>query len=98
MIGGVYHLVQAAIVSITAPAGFATPSTMQQILTTVPGITLSLKPVGKDLQTPMTFRLSAPAPAGGMAVTIKSADPGVGVSGGAGKQFAVYLGIFYGND
>jgi hypothetical protein len=66
-----------AIVSITAPVGFATPSTMQQVLTTVtvPGITLSLKPVGKDLQTSMTFHLSAPAPAGGIAVTIKSADP-----------------------
>jgi hypothetical protein len=66
-----------AIVSITAPAGFATPSTTRQILATVtvPGITLTLKPVGKDLQAPMTFHLAAPAPAGGAAVTITSADP-----------------------
>lgn len=65
------------IVSVTPPSGFAIPSNMRQLLATVtsPGISLAGKPIGKDLQASMSFRLSAPAPTGGVTITVASGDP-----------------------
>jgi hypothetical protein len=59
------------------PAGFSTPSNFQSITATVTasGINMSAETVGKDLQSQASGSLQAPAPAGGVAVTLTSADP-----------------------
>ncbi len=61
----------------TAPAGFSTPSNLQSIVATVTasGVTVNSSTVGKDLQVTGSGTLQAPAPAGGTAVTLTSADP-----------------------
>ena len=59
------------------PAGFSTPSNFQSITATVTasGISMNAATVGKDLQTNASGSLQAPAPVGGVAVTLTSADP-----------------------
>jgi hypothetical protein len=57
--------------------GFVTPNNFQSITATVSGagITLGARTVGDDLEESTTGTLGAPAPAGGVTVTISSADP-----------------------
>jgi hypothetical protein len=64
-------------IALETPAGFSTPSNLQQIMATLtgPGINLSDQTIGKDLQVTAAAALGAPAPAGGLQVTITSADP-----------------------
>jgi len=64
-------------VSTSVPAGFSQPSTgnTQVVLITEPRIALSRARVGKDLQTGHSFRLNAPAPAGGLTMQLRSTDP-----------------------
>ncbi len=58
------------------PTGFSTPVDFQSITATVTLPTLSINNVtlGKDLQTSTSGSLGAPAPAGGLDVTLTSAD------------------------
>lgn len=64
-------------ISVTEPSGFSTPAQFQKVPVTVgqPTITLNSVKVGKDLQTQDTVYLSAPAPTGGVDVTVTSSDP-----------------------
>ncbi|MCC7307210.1 MAG: hypothetical protein IT173_06580, partial [Acidobacteria bacterium] len=63
----------------TQPSGWTTPSNQQQITATVtaPNISVGSPTVGKDLQTGVngTAILGAPAPVGGITLTITVADP-----------------------
>jgi hypothetical protein len=64
--------------AVSAPLGFTTPSDFQSIIATVedPAITIGNTTVGKDLQVFMSGSLGAPAPPGGLQVTIRSLDAG----------------------
>ena len=66
-------------VSVVQPAGFSTPSNFQSITATVsaPNLTVADVTVGKDLQTNRSVSLGAPAPAGGLPITIVSNNPAV---------------------
>ena len=63
-------------ISLGVPAGFDTPNNYQQITANVsaPALTMSNLTVGKDLQAGLYVNLAAPAPAGGLSVTITSAN------------------------
>ena len=65
------------IVTIVTPNGFSTPAFGANFTATVgaAGIDLSATTIGKDLEAATTLTLQAPAPAGGVDVTIASADP-----------------------
>ena len=65
-----------AVIEPVPPAGFVSPSTFRNLTANVaaPGITLNVNTVGKDLQTTASGSLAAPAPAGGLSVTITSSD------------------------
>ncbi len=64
-------------ISLSVPAGFSTPSHLQQITATVtaPPINLGNVTVGHNLQTTLSGSLGAPAPAGNRQVTVTSQDP-----------------------
>ena len=70
-------------VSLSAVAGFETPSNLQSIQATVTNSYVAFAGVtgapsaflGKNLQTPVTGSLGEPAPAGNLEITIASADP-----------------------
>lgn len=66
-----------SLIEAVAPAGFSTPTTSRTITATVsaPGITLAAQTIGKDLEVPVGMTLGAPAPAGGLQVTLTSGDP-----------------------
>lgn len=67
-----------ATLAISEPSGFSTPTVGASITATVtsPGITAANPSVGKDLElTQANDLLGAPAPSGGIAVTITSNDP-----------------------
>ena len=65
-----------AILSITQPSGYGLPNFGQAIGATVtaPAITIGIANIGQDLQASGSIYLGAPAPAGGLAVTITSSD------------------------
>jgi len=71
--------VGSSALSVVQPPGFSTPTSGAQLTAVVspPQISLSLTgtTIGANLQLPATASLNAPAPAGGMVVTIKSSDP-----------------------
>jgi hypothetical protein len=65
-------------IAIDTPAGFSTPSALQQITVNVTaGIDLAGDgaTVGKNLQVPLSGQLGSPAPAGNIQVRIQSSDP-----------------------
>ncbi|HET7697241.1 MAG TPA: PKD domain-containing protein [Vicinamibacterales bacterium] len=70
-------------ISLSAVAGFETPSNLQSIQATVTNSYVAFAGVtgaptallGKNLQTPVTGSLGQPAPAGNLEITIASADP-----------------------
>jgi len=64
-------------ISLATPAGFTTPTTGTQITATVnlPTFSVTNTPIGKDLELLQNDALGAPAPAGGVVVTITSNDP-----------------------
>ena len=64
-------------IALTQPAGFSTPSHLQQIVATVTAspINLGNATIGKDLEVSLSGTLGAPAPAGNVQVTITSLDP-----------------------
>jgi uncharacterized repeat protein (TIGR01451 family) len=66
-----------AQIAVTPPSGFSTPSNFRTIVATVttPAITGFGVSVGRDLQLATSFSLGAPAPAGGLPVTVTSGDP-----------------------
>jgi hypothetical protein len=68
-----------AVVSVLTPFGFSTPSNFQAVTVTVsaPDIFLPAPTVGRNLQVSATAALEAPAPAGGVTLSISAADPGV---------------------
>jgi hypothetical protein len=63
-------------IGLVTPPGFTTPAALGQISATVvqPAILVGGGTVGKDLQGVLVGILGAPAPAGGLTVTITSAD------------------------
>jgi hypothetical protein len=67
----------AALIEVGTPTGFSTPSSARTITATVsaPGISLPAQTIGKDLEVPVGMTLGAPAPAGGLQVTLTSGDP-----------------------
>jgi hypothetical protein len=75
-----FHPVNAgtAAIDVHTPAGFTTSSNFTELTATVtaPSINLSTLIIGKDLESQATISLQAPAPAGGLAVTLTSADSG----------------------
>jgi hypothetical protein len=66
------------VISLTPPSGWSTPTNFQQVTAavTAPDISLSGVAVGKDLQQSVSASLGAPAPAGGVTMTITVADAG----------------------
>jgi hypothetical protein len=70
-------------ISLSAVAGFETPSNLQSIQATVTNSYVAFAGVtgapsaflGKNLQTPVTGSLGQPAPAGNLEITVASADP-----------------------
>jgi hypothetical protein len=81
-------------ISADVPNGFSTPAIFQSVGVTVnePGFALQDGTVGLNLQTQASVSLGAPAPPGGLQVTIKSNNPNlalavnptdVGVGGGS---------------
>jgi len=64
--------------SLQSPAGFSTPNNFQTITANVTGPRVLVNAdaaVGKDMQVRTSVLLEAPAPAGGVQVTLTSADP-----------------------
>ena len=64
--------------TLVTPAGYTTPASLAQSLTatvSAAGITVNAPNLGKDLEIGGTASLQAPAPAGGVVVTITSSDP-----------------------
>jgi hypothetical protein len=83
-------------ITVGVPSGFDTPSSQRQIVATVSQATMSIgnQTIGKDLQAQVSLSLNAPAPAGGLVVTLSSADPNVrlstsGTAQGDGNPIAV---------
>ena len=67
-----------AQISVGVPAGFSTPLASQRQITatvTAPALTIGNQTIGKDLQVQPSLSLGAPAPAGGLMVTLTSSDP-----------------------
>ncbi len=66
-----------SLIEAVAPAGFSTPATLRTITATVsaPVITLAAQTIGKDLEVGVGLSLGAPAPAGGLPITVTSGDP-----------------------
>jgi hypothetical protein len=65
-------------IAVTPPPGFSAPAESAAItaMVTVPGLALTDQvAVGRDLQLGGILSLGAPAPAGGLAVTLSSSDP-----------------------
>lgn len=92
-------------VAIGAPSvpGFVTPSNLQSATATVTNSAfyLSAGPVGNDLQAPISFSMSQPAPAGGEQVTLTSDNAGALAlttdptqPGSASVQFTVPAGQY----
>ena len=79
--GASFHAVGSGQTTLTAqtPSGFSTPASGSQVVATVvaPTITLNSITVGNHLETLGQGTLGAPAPTGGVAVTISSLAPGV---------------------
>ncbi len=66
-----------AQISVGVPAGFSTPQASQRQATatvTAPTMSVSAQTIGKDLQVQASLTLGAPAPAGGLVVTLTSLD------------------------
>ncbi|MBI1789997.1 MAG: hypothetical protein HYR60_20900 [Acidobacteria bacterium] len=63
--------------SFPVPAGFSMPAGARPVKVTVnaPALILRDVTVGKDLQTAIPVETNAPAPAGGLALTVTSSDP-----------------------
>jgi uncharacterized repeat protein (TIGR01451 family) len=66
-----------SLVQVGTPAGFNTSANSTTITATVsaPRIFLNNQTIGKDLQLQTSLSLEAPAPLGGLSVTLTSADP-----------------------
>ncbi len=65
-------------ITVGTPAGFSTPTLTSIVATvTAPSLTIANLSVGKDLQTAQAVFLGAPAPAGGVQVTLVSNSPDV---------------------
>jgi hypothetical protein len=64
-------------IQVVPPAGFSTPSNARTITATVtaPALTVSSLTIGKDLQSSGSVSLGAPAPTGGLQITLTSGDP-----------------------
>src|SRR5205823_3401079 len=73
--------VGSTVVSVTAPAGFATPAAVSRQITfnvTQPGIRIDMSHfgrIGKNLQDYFFFALGGRVPAGGLTATASSSDP-----------------------
>src|SRR5262249_36475233 len=74
-----FHPVGIGTTTLTAgpPPGFSTPTVGAQITATVsaPTFVAANPQVGKDLELAQNDQINAPAPTGGVAVTITSEDP-----------------------
>lgn len=90
-----------ATITLGSVPGFSNASNFNSITATVDSAALTLADlaVGKDLQTPASVTLGAPAPSGGASVTVTSGDPGSvllsatpGGSGAAAITIAVGAG------
>ena len=67
-----------AQITVGVPSGFDTPLASQRVITATvnaPAISLADQTIGKDLQVRPNLTLGAPAPAGGLVVTLQSSDP-----------------------